>query len=94
MLHDLLDPTKSALSLTLHEEDAMQPSTRSEVRHRDLEAWTRADADAWREAECHPVCAEAWTNDDVLLESDLWTDDNLVCDLSPLSLRRLGVGTI
>ena len=65
----------------------MQPRTSSRFRHRDVELWTRDDADAWREAQLEPI-PDAWTEDDVLLDSDLWLEDPLP------SLQLLGIRAI
>lgn len=69
----------------------MQPSTRSTSSYPEFEAWGRDDADAWREAE-QQTGLEAWVDDDVLLDSDLWMDNDFAGELSEPSLRRLGIG--
>ena len=68
----------------------MQPRAGSEIRRRDVELWTRDDAEAWKEAEASSA-SEAWMDDDFLLDNDLWTDGDAGETLSLSSLRRLGI---
>ena len=67
----------------------MRARTLTEVNSNDLDLWTLDDADAWKDAE-RGLGPETWTEDDPVLENDLWMDDR--CEvLSVRGLNRLGI---
>ena len=68
----------------------MQPRTHSEASGQDLELWTLDDADAWKETELF-ADSEAGTEDDPLLDNDLWMDTDCGDVLSFETLGRLGI---
>ncbi len=68
----------------------MQTRTRPELMLNDLELWTLDDAEVWNMAERSPV-SEVPIEDDLLLDSDFWLEDENCGTLSTRGLGRLGI---